>query len=218
MILAPEDQLLHLCIHGTIQHQLRFDMRFLTDIAVYSDYSAQQLDWHALVARVRRLGWGHSVWLALTLASRLLGAPIPPVVCAQLRPAPLEASILNTAVARLFASERAATTSSRNFAMLWDQTQARGAKVRLIFSRIFVSRVELAAMYNLSPESLRLPLYYFLRTRELAHKYLPLTWRILRIDTKSPSIVLQTVELDRWLSTPAPQFLIEQELPETTDQ
>ncbi len=45
LVLAPEDQLLHLCIHGTLQHQLNFDMRFLTDIVVYSQYAAQQLDW-----------------------------------------------------------------------------------------------------------------------------------------------------------------------------
>ena len=204
LVLAPEDQLLHLCIHGTVQHQLRFDMRFLTDIVVYSQYAAQQLDWPALVARVRRLRWAHSVWLALTLASRLLGAPIPPDVCAQLQPATLDASILNTALNRLFASERAAITSSFSFAMLWEPAQAGQAGVRRIFSRIFLSRVELASLYHLSPESPRLPLYYLVRTKDLAYDYLPLAWRMWRGDSTKPNTVLQTVELDRWLSTPAP--------------
>jgi len=204
LVLAPEDQLLHLCIHGTLQHQFRFDMRFLTDIVVYSQYAAPQLDWPALVARVRRLRWGHSVWLALTLASRLLGAPIPPEVCAQLEPAPLDTSILHTAVARLFASGRADMTSSRDFARLWAPTEVDQSGIRWVFSRLFLSRAEIAAQYHILPESPRLPLYYALRAKVLAYNYLPLTWHMWRGDARTHSAVLQTAELDRWLSTPLP--------------
>ncbi|MFN8467419.1 MAG: nucleotidyltransferase family protein [Caldilineaceae bacterium] len=217
LVLAPEDQLLHLCIHGTLQHQLHFDMRFLTDIVVYSQYVAQRLDWQVLVARVRRMGWGHSVWLALTLASRLLGAPIPAEICAQLRPAVLDTSILDKAVNQLFASDRAGRTANREFARLWDPTQRMEARARQIFSRIFPSRVELAARYHISPEAPRLPLYYALRVKDLAYEYLPLAWRMWRGETKTHTAVLQTAQLDNWLSTPTPPFEAGQEPTGVTD-
>lgn len=206
LVLGPEDQLLHLCIHGTLQHQLNFDMRFLTDIVAYSQYAAQQLDWSALVARTLHMRWGHSVWLALMLASRLLGAPIPPEVCAQLQPSPLDARILTTAIARLFAYGRADMTASRDFAKLWEPAQADQAGIRRIFSRLFLSRAELAAKYHISPESPRLPLYYAVRAKDLAYNFLPLTWRMWRGEAKTQTAVLQTAELDSWLSTPTPPF------------
>ena len=205
-VLAPEDQLLHLCIHGTLQHQLNFDMRFLTDIVVYSQYAAQQLNWPLLVARVRHMRWSHSVWLALTLASRLLGAPIPPEVCAQLQPAPLDPNILNTAVNRLFAPGRADMTASRDFAKLWEPTRTDQAGIRRIFSRIFLSRAELAAKYHISPESPRLPFYYAVRAKDLAYNFLPLTWHMWRGNARTQTAVIQTAELDRWLSTPTPLY------------
>ena len=216
LVLDPEDQLLHLCIHGTLQHQLSFDMRFLTDIVAYSQYAAQRLDWSALVARARQMRWGHGVWLALTLASRLLGAPVPPEVCAQLQPDPLDAGILNAAVHRLFASGRAGMTASRDFARLWEAAQTKQAGIRRIFSRLFLSRAELATTYHISPESRRLPLYYALRAKDLAHNFLPLTWRMWRGDTTTQSAVLQTAELDCWLSTPTPPYAAEQEPPKAT--
>jgi len=217
LVLAPEDLLLHLCIHGTLQHQLNFDMRFLTDIVAYSQYAAQQLDWSVLVARARHMRWGHSVWLALTLATRLLGAPIPPEVCAQLQPDPLDARILNAAVNRLFASGREGMIASRDFARLWEPTEIDQAGVRRIFSRLFLPRAELAAKYHISPESPRLPFYYALRAKDLAYNFLPLTWRMWRGEAKTHAAVLQTAELDRWLSTPTPPFETRQEPTGVTD-
>lgn len=218
MVLAPEDQLLHLCIHGTLQHQLHFDMRFLTDIVVYSQYAAHLLDWPLLVARVCRMGWGHSIWLALTLASRLLGAPIPADVCARLEPAQLDSRILTTAVNVIFASGGLTDkTASRDFAQLWEPTAAVQVRIRRIWSRLFLSRAELAFIYHISPESPRLPFYYAVRAKDLAYSFLPLTWRMWRGEASTQTAVLQTAELDSWLSTPTPPFSASQDSPGVTD-
>ena len=62
----------------------------------------------------------------------------------------------------------------------------------------------------------RLPLYYALRAKDLAYNFLPLTWRMWRGDTTTQSAVLQTAELDGWLSTPTPPYATEQEPTDAT--
>ncbi len=95
-------------------------------------------------------------------------------------------------------------TASRDFAKLWEPTQADQSGIRRIFSRLFLSRAELAAKYHISPESPRLPFYYAVRAKDLAYNFLPLTWQMWRGDARTHTAVIQTAELDSWLSTPTP--------------
>jgi hypothetical protein len=86
-VLAPEDLLLHLCMHTAYGHGWRqFDggLRQLTDIAVVLRRYASSLDWERFGARARAWRVERCVWLALAVAHELLAAPIPDGVSARL--------------------------------------------------------------------------------------------------------------------------------------
>ncbi len=87
LVLAPEDLLLHLCLHTAYGHGWRqFDggLRQLADIAAGVRRHASSLDWDAFVARARAWRVERCVWLALAVARDLLAAPIPDGVSARL--------------------------------------------------------------------------------------------------------------------------------------
>jgi hypothetical protein len=80
--LAPEDLLLFLCAHGS--RHLWFRLQWICDIAqLLRRYPT--LDWAALLERARAAGGQRMLFLGLTLAQELLGAPLPPEAAAAVR-------------------------------------------------------------------------------------------------------------------------------------
>ena len=84
-VLAPEDTLLHLCLHQAINHQFSAPwLRNLLDIHLL--VAAEALDWPQIVATARRWRLAAVVWTVLELTQRLLGAAAPPAAMQALRP------------------------------------------------------------------------------------------------------------------------------------
>ncbi len=201
LVLAPEDQLLHLCIHGAIQHQMELDMRFLVDIAVVCGQTPQP-DWDTLVARACRLGWARAVWLALTLAQALLGAPVPATVFPQLLAHAPDDAILQTAIAKLFSPQRNAQTPVRKFAQIWDRAGDEQATLHGIWARLFLPRSVLAHRYHVAPDSPWLPLYYGARGWELLRGYGPILWQMWRGDPVTRRTLRRARQFHQWVTTP----------------
>lgn len=80
-LLAPEDLLLSLCVHGS--KHLWERLSWVCDIAQLAR-RAQALDWEALLARARATGSTRLLLLGLNLASDLLDAELPPPVRAEI--------------------------------------------------------------------------------------------------------------------------------------
>jgi hypothetical protein len=83
MVLAPEDMLLHLCLHTAYGHGwLQFDsgLRPLCDIALFVRHHGEHFDWTVFVERARHWKAANCAWLALVLARELAAADIPPAV------------------------------------------------------------------------------------------------------------------------------------------
>lgn len=79
--LSPEDTLLHLAIHRA-RAPLR--LRLVCDIAELLRRHADRLDWDELLGQGRAAGARMALFSALSLAERLLGAPLPPVILPRL--------------------------------------------------------------------------------------------------------------------------------------
>jgi hypothetical protein len=199
-ILSPEDQLLHLAIHGTLQHQMDLDMRFLLDVTVFTEHAAGQLDWRVLVTRTQRLGWTHGVHLALTLAHELLGAQVPADVLTALSPARPPQTILDAAVTKLFSPTRSQAESRLTFSALWGE-ESEGFQTGHLLEHIFVPRMTLSKYYNVAPDSPWLPLYYLVRMVDLLQRYGRIGWKMWRRDPETKAHVQRTRLLDRWLTT-----------------
>ncbi|MGH9942334.1 MAG: nucleotidyltransferase domain-containing protein [Pyrinomonadaceae bacterium] len=75
--LAPEDLLLSLCVHGA-KHQWE-RAAWVCDVAELLR-AESGLDWGRLTLKARRSGSERLLWLGLSLAGKLLDAPLPPEI------------------------------------------------------------------------------------------------------------------------------------------
>jgi hypothetical protein len=102
-VLCPEDLLLHVCFHAGVSHQ--FDekgLRPLLDIRAIIDRLGDSLDWNAIVSRACDWRTERCTYLMLELARRVMAAPIPQSVLAELKPAKVSTAVYAAAQAQLF--------------------------------------------------------------------------------------------------------------------
>lgn len=79
---APEDQLLYLCAHGG--RHLWFRLQWICDVAQLLR-TRPDLDWDRLMAQAKASGGQRMLFLGLSLANDLLGAPLPPEIEQEVR-------------------------------------------------------------------------------------------------------------------------------------
>ena len=103
-ILAPEDSLIHLCLHacrhaGAPMQEGRLNFRLLSfcDMAEAIRHYSPSFDWAALARRAQQWGVAPYVYLPLQLARDLVGAAVPESVLAALEPKGFEARLLGWA-------------------------------------------------------------------------------------------------------------------------
>jgi hypothetical protein len=82
--LAPEDQLLHLCLHAGYHHQFNIGLYAFIDIGLMCAHPA--LNWPAFIERARSWKAERCAALTLHLAACLAMAPVPAEVLAALDP------------------------------------------------------------------------------------------------------------------------------------
>ena len=97
LYMAPEDQLVHLCLHAGYCNGLDIGLYAFNDIAMMA--AASGLSWPLLVERAQEWRAGRCVFLTLRMAQVLVGATVPAEVTAALRPADFSADVLDRAVA-----------------------------------------------------------------------------------------------------------------------
>jgi hypothetical protein len=83
--MAPEDALIHLCLHQAIHHQFTAPwLRNLLDVHLL--VGSQALDWPQVGARAAAWRLATVVWTVLSLAQRLLDTSVPDAVMKSLAP------------------------------------------------------------------------------------------------------------------------------------
>lgn len=98
--LAPEDLLLHLCLHTSYSHgwlQFSGGLRHLCDIASTVRCYERRFDWDAFAQRANAWGIANCVWLTLVLARDLLAAAVPEEALGRLAPRDIDAGVVKTA-------------------------------------------------------------------------------------------------------------------------
>ena len=86
--LAPEDLLLHVCLHAAHGNDIALDigLRPLCDIAAVVRRYGGEMDWTQFCTRAREWNGARGAVVTLGLAADLLGAPVPPHCLSALRP------------------------------------------------------------------------------------------------------------------------------------
>lgn len=179
-VLCLEDMLLHLSIHSAYHHCFDLGLIKLYDISLLLQNHGDDLDWQGLFERAEKWGFDRCLLLTLHIVSDLLGAYLSGEAETTVNNAVLEPEVVQLAVEQLFKPESGTTFSPT----MTDFVGKEGGLNKGIFllSRIFPSKMEMARMYPVSPDSAKIYLYYFVRIKDLLRQYGEGVWRVARKD------------------------------------
>lgn len=153
--LAPEDLLLHLCLHTSFHHQFAFGLRPSCDIAEVVAHFGPALDWDGMAERAFRWGWQRGVYLALLLARELAGAHVPVSVLEMLRPADMSEGVHTAAREQIFGDKNVAASLSPAFAAFLESGRLYD-RVCLFWQRLFQPRRVIAFRYSVPSDSMKI--------------------------------------------------------------
>ena len=167
LVLAPEDLLLHLCLHITLQHRFRVGLRHLIDLPMVVTHFNTAMSWDAFVARARHANAARYAYFALSVTQRLLGCDVPASVMDGLRPTNVDDGIL--AAMGEYACLQPVHQAPE---LVCEIRQAAGAIARLgvVGRALFPAPRRLREMYAISPESRWIYGYYLRRPFDLMRR------------------------------------------------
>lgn len=197
--LAPEDLLLHLCLHTSYQHEFIFGLRPSCDIAAVIERFGDGLDWEAVCERAQRWRWQRGVWLALRLAVELVGAAVPPAVLARLQPADADDRLVAVARQQIF-TEKALSgeTTARAISMRAQPTLA--GKAAYAWRQLFPSPAAVRTLHQRAVAADWLPLYYAAHIGVFVRRYSRILWRALRGEPSTRQLLDRKEVVRAWLS------------------
>lgn len=174
-VLAPEDLLLSLCVHGSTHAWKR--LLWISDVAQV--VRAVELDWGQVLNRAEALGINRHVRVALRLAEGLLDAPLPSAVANWVSADSVVETLASRVAQEMF---RSAPTPVSFVSYQWRVQEGIRRKLA----------VGLQSMFSPAPEDWTLvplpdvayPLYYIVRPLRLLSKYLT-PWRSKASDLRS---------------------------------
>ena len=189
LVLAPEDLVLHLCLHGGSHHLLELGLRPLCDLRVTLEQWHAAIDWPLLLSLARRWRVEQCVYLMLSLARELVQAPLPERILQSLKPAGFEEQWLTVAKECLrqaengFDSETAALLKSlgllTNFCAPHPLLSGHRSRWRAVFpSRAYMTRY-MAERHSLPLTPVRAFTCYATRIVDWIRKGFRLAWFLI---------------------------------------
>ena len=197
--LCFEDLLVHLCVHTSYHHQFDFGLRPSIDIAELVRTKGDEMDWGLFRRLADRAGHRRGIFLALMLARELVGARIPEETLECLSPRDSSEQALADARALLGSRTQHLKEVAKPWADLWHGDSVP-ARIRALARRVFISRTELARQYQIPPTSMRLYLYYLVRSIQLVMRWHKTGLRLLRREPTSVEVARRRAHISTWLS------------------
>lgn len=195
-VLAPEDLLLHLCLH-TVKHKFAFmGIRAFCDIAEVIHYHGPHLDWTQIEQRARQWRMERSLFLALYMTVTLLQAPVPAATLHRLQPADFDATLATTVYEQVLSHHN--LEISPTFTHLWQENTVQN-KAKHLWHAIVWSRDRLATKYGVPAHSWRIYLYYGVRIFDIIWHYRTLLWNLLQNKTAATALIEREHHLGEWL-------------------
>jgi hypothetical protein len=200
-ILAPEDQLLHLCLHtcrhaGGPLHEGRMNLRLLSfcDLAAVIQHDASTMDWAQLARRAQQWGVAPYVALPLQLARDLVGAAVPEAALAALEAERVDARLLGWVCDELLEDPGTAPPALARLRR-WQRGGFRDWAAVLGTLRSPAVRDRAAG----SPPAMLRYGNYPVRLAHLVRRFGPVLWRLIRQDPVLTAQAERKVHLAAWL-------------------
>ncbi len=202
LALAPEDLLVHLCLHLSVHHLFQGrGLRSLWDIRATIAYYSCQLKWEQITNTVNEWGICAPLYLTLVLAKELVGARIPDDVLEDLKPQSLEPPIKQWALQQIFQKPAEMFSLSPCFWQLWMPGSA-GKKVVTFRKLLFPPPKVVSQAYPSSFGSIRNYFYYLVRLKDHILPYTRALWHIFTHDEDMIALLQQqqrNLAMGEWL-------------------
>jgi hypothetical protein len=171
--LAPEDLLLHLCLHTTYFHSFN-PLKFLCDFPKTLQYYQDEIDWELLFHRAHQWGANKTVFLTLYLVRELLSVPLEQLD--RFKPDDFDPQVVALAKTLIF---KGSSFTTQPFAELWGAKSFKD-KVVILLKRVFLPPEIMARLYPVPSRSIQMYLFYLIRLKDLLVRYGSTVWRIRR--------------------------------------
>lgn len=195
--LAPEDLLLHLCVHATQRHQFNLGPLALTDIVFLLE--THRIDWQAFYRTLSYGNWQRFALSLLHLSKLKVGADIPDEVIVALGKCDSDVAWQKSAEYMLFTElddHRLMTENVGNFIYSNNLSE----KISAFSEMLFPPRSIIARDFPVSASSPKVFLYYPMRWHRLISQKLPPLMRALAGQRKSlRQLAMHRKVLDEWL-------------------
>jgi hypothetical protein len=204
LALAPEDLLLHFCVHNAV-HGFGIGPRAIVDVAQvihrHPAGSPSAVDWRTVVERAHAWRAGKAAYLTFAFAREYLAADVPGAVLEALEPAASDASMVETARQQVLGGGSNAPAGAPEFNLLWGGGRWRD-KLGVLRVAFFPSRDLMATLYPPDAGSPAILFYYPVRWARLLRVYGRRAFAILRGDRASVATAKQhatMLALGEWL-------------------
>ena len=202
-LLAPEDLLLHLALHGSYHHGFdRAALKALVDVNTVVAKHRGELDWAGLAQRANSWGAGGFVYTTFRLAGKILGTPVLASVLRELRHQPADEAIVEVAERYILQPQVELPKAYLELA------RSRGLRERglLVLDQVFPPRDTMERIYGLKPGTPLVYPYYLGRLLDLLARRSRLLLRsLLRTEALHPALDREDARLriESWVKSSA---------------
>jgi len=206
LVLSPEDLLLHMSLHASVQHKFEVGLIHLCDIAEITRRYGAEMDWDQVGRRSCAWGAARGVYLTLRFAKNFLGAVVPDGALETMKPAGFKPELLDWACERILYRDTLKCDALIPPGLArWCTLSHLGDRVALLLRVLLPSRHVMAEKYRVAADSPRLYARYPANLASLFLRNARPVWKLLRCDGEMPERLDLTNRqefLTNWLAAP----------------
>jgi len=195
-ILAPEDLLLHLCVHISMQHLFDMRLRGFLDLRRVIEFYGDVINWEGIRRRARLWNVDRAARLTLSLAEQWVGLELPDRVKQSWKPDPIDPALMSW-IEKKMLGETSYNMKTRVTDLI--ARESISGKMSVLRQGFFPPRAVLSRIYKVDTASLKIYLCYPVRWLSLFKRFGPTVWNAWRGDVQVVAPVQSENALRRWL-------------------
>ncbi len=197
LMLAPEDLLLHLCVHISRQHLFNMRLRGFLDLRKVVEHYGNSINWDVMQKRACHWRVDRAVRLTMLLADRWVGLEWPGRVEQAGKPAHPDPDMMKWIEEKMLAETP--LYMGVNLAEFIAGQSLLG-KIGILWRRFFPSRAILARHYKVAPGGGKIYFFYPVRWLSLCKRFAPTVWKAWKGDSAIVTPLQQENALRQWLA------------------
>jgi len=201
-VLAPDDLLMHLCLHISRQHLYSMRLRGFLDLRKVIEYYNNLIDWDWIQKQAFSLGMDRALKLTLYIADRWVGLDLPDYV-RQYLDTDLPDPDIMCWIEEKICNDTLSCLNSNLPEFIAGKSILK--KIAILWRRFFLPRATLSLIYKIDRKSMKIYFYYPVRWYSLCRRYGSTIWKAWRGDRAIINQLQQENNLKHWLSTQGTQ-------------